>query len=217
MCEYFAEVPDYRAFFGSYPISALLAMALCAHLCGAQRGYRDLAGFAQRFTQAQRRALRIKQNQDRVCPAPSKATFCRLFQAVEADKVEAALLAFQSQIRGPAPKEELVVIDGKEARHSGGAQVVTMVTVPSQYYLASEMVEDKSNEIPAARDMIGRTDLEGRMVSLDALHTQSQTARQLALEAGADYLLTVKDNPKGIRQTLKTLLPQTPAAFPPSA
>jgi len=76
------------------------------------------------------------------------------------------------------------------------------------------LVEEKSNEIPAARTLLERVDIEGRFVSLDALHTQHETARAVVWEGGGDYLLTVKDNQPTLRATLATLLP-SPAALPP--
>jgi len=88
--------------------------------------------------------------------------------------------------------------------------------VPSQYYLGSAIVDTKTNEIPVARKLFPKLDLEGRFVSLDALHTQTQTALDLVQEHGADYTLTVKDNQPGIHQTIKGLLPEIPEASPPS-
>ena len=93
--------------------------------------------------------------------------------------------------------------------------MLTALTVPSQHYLGSVMVADKSNEIPAARDLFTRLDLDGRAVSLDALHTQADTARALVLEHGADYLLTVKGNQPTVRENLERLVATPPVAFPP--
>jgi len=95
--------------------------------------------------------------------------------------------------------------------------VLTAVTVPSQHYLGSAMVDQKTNEIPVARQLFKRLDLDGRKVSLDALHTQDQTARELVLEHGADYLLTVKDNQPTLRANIQRLVTAPPADFSPSA
>ena len=135
---------------------------------------------------------------------------------IEADALEKIFLHVQAQIRGPAPPDELIVLDGKEPRHGGGHSVLTAVTVPSQHYLGSALVDQKTNEIPVARALFHRLDLDGRKVSLDALHTQDQTARELVLEHGADYLLTVKDNQPTLRATIEKLVPAPPADFPPS-
>ena len=77
-------------------------------------------------------------------------------------------------------------------------------------------MDRKTNEIPVSRQLFQQLNLEGRLVSLDALHTQPQTGLELVQEHGADYLLTVKDNQPGVHETIKKLLPEIPAAFPPS-
>ena len=55
-----------------------------------------------------------------------------------------------------------------------------------------------------------------RLVSLDALHTQDETARALVLEHGADYLLTVKGNQPTVREQIETLVAVPQGDFPPS-
>jgi Domain of unknown function (DUF4338)/DDE_Tnp_1-associated len=210
------RVPDFRARFESYPLWGLLAIYLMAVLCEAPRGSKDLAKFARKLSQAQRRALGIRLREGRY-PAPSQPTFWRLLQEINGTELERVLLAVQEQLRGPAPKDELIAMDGKEPKHGGGQSVLTAVCVPSQYYLASGMVDTKTNEIPVARLLLKDLDLKGRFVSLDALHTQAQTARDLVLEAGADYLLTAKDNQLTVHQTIQKLLPAPKADFPPLA
>jgi len=216
LCEHFKGVPDYRARIGSYPLWSLLAIVACAHLADAPRGQKDLAAFAGRLSQAQRSALGIrKERKTNRYPAPSQPTFCRLYAKVDALSIERAVLDFQTQARGAPPEQELIVIDGKEPRHGGGHQVLTAVTVPGQHYLGSAMVDEKTNEIPVARELFKRLELDGRTVSLDALHTQQETARALVLEHGADYLLTVKGNQPVVQKNIERLVPQPPAAFFP--
>jgi len=216
LSQYLKQVPEFRARIESYPLWSLLAIVACAVLCGAQRGPKALAGFAKKLSQAQRRALGIRRRADGWYPAPSQPTFSRMLQAVSLSAVDQAVRQFQAQVRGPPPKDELVVLDGKQPKHGGGHSILTAQAVPSQYYLGSVVVDQKTNEIPLARKLFPELDLEGRWVSLDALHTQTATALDLVQAHGADYLLTVKDNQRGIHQTIKKLLPDIPAAFPPS-
>jgi hypothetical protein len=219
LVEHLKQVPDYRSRIGSYPLWSLLAIVALAYLCGGPRGQKDLAIFASRLSQGQRHALGIRRNRRTGrYPSPSQPTFCRLLQSVSAEQVEAAILAFQAQLRGAAPREEVAALDGKAAKRSGGEMILSAVTVPSLHYLGSAPVPtDKTNEIPVARDLIERLDLQGRLVGLDALHTQMQTACDIVQAAGADYLLSVKGNQKGVRRTVQQLLAGAPAAFPPSA
>jgi hypothetical protein len=213
---HFKAVPDYRRRIGRYPLWSLLSIVACAHLADAPRGQKDLAAFAGRLSQAQRRALGIRPDpQTGRCPTPSQPTFCRLYAQVDALAIERAVLAFQTQVRGAPPPQELIVLDGKEPRHTGGHHVLTAVTVPSQHYLGSAMVDQKTNEIPVARELFARLELDGRTVSLDALHTQAETARALVLEHGADYLFTVKGNQPTVRDNIERLVPEPPPAFFP--
>lgn len=216
LCDHFKRVPDYRVRIGFYPLWSLLAIVACAHLADAPRGQKDLAAFSQRLSQRQRRALGIrKDSATGKYPAPSQPTFCRLYAQVSALEVERAVLAFQRQVRGAPAPDELIVLDGKAPNHTRGQHILTAVTVPGQHYLGSQMVADKSNEIPAARDLFERLDLDGKEVSLDALHTQAETARALVLEHGADYLLTVKANQPTVQENLTRHIATPPVAFPP--
>jgi len=216
LTEHFKRVPDFRARIESYPLWSLLTLILLAILCGSPRGQKDLAKFARRLTQPQRRALGIRFNPQGKYPAPSQSTFCRMLQRVDGAKVNEVLQAVQQQLRGDPPKDELIVLDGKEPKHGSGDSVLTAVCVPSQYYLGSALVDQKTNEIPIARELFGQLDLRGRRVSLDALHTQTETARQLAMDHGADYLFTVKDNQPTLRQNIEGKLEAPPAGFSPS-
>jgi predicted transposase YbfD/YdcC len=53
--------------------------------------------------------------------------------------------------------------------------------------LLQRKVADKQNEIPAAREGIRELDLRGKVVTLDALHTEREKAK-LLLEQAADYV-----------------------------
>ena len=71
--------------------------------------------------------------------------------------------------------------------------------------LAQVEVDRKSNEIPAVRELSTRLDLAGRIVTLDAMHAQHETARCL-LGRRADYVLSaVKDNQETLLEDLKAI------------
>ncbi len=148
-------------------------------------------------------------------PAPSQPTFSRLFARVSPRQIEQALIAHQTQVRGQPPASEIVVLDGKEPKHSGGLNVVSAVTAPSLHYLGSEVVAEKTNEIPAVRALCQRLDLDGRLVSIDALHTQTETARQIVLEHGGDYVMTVKANQPLVQSVVQAQVPDPSAPFLP--
>ena len=61
---------------------------------------------------------------------------------------------------------------------------------------------------------MAKLDVVGKIMVADAAHTQVATAKQILYDQGADYLLTVKQNQKGLFTTLSTLL--TEQRFSPS-
>jgi hypothetical protein len=216
LSEHFKALPEYRGRVESYPVWSLVTLMLLALLCDAPRGQKDLAKLARRLTQHQRRALGIRPNPQGYFPAPSQSTFSRLLAKLDARRLNQILLEIQIQVRGQPPPDELIAVDGKEPRHGPGDAILSAVTVPSQFYLGSALVDTKTNEIPVARELFGELDLTGRSVALDALHTQDETARQLVMEQGAHYLLTVKNNQPTLRKNIAKLVPVPPTGFSPS-
>ncbi len=69
--------------------------------------------------------------------------------------------------------------------------------------LAQQTVEPGSHEIPALRALLEPLDIQERVITADALHTQRETARFLVEEKGAHYLFTVKENQKTLAEALR--------------
>jgi predicted transposase YbfD/YdcC len=65
-----------------------------------------------------------------------------------------------------------------------------------------QTVYEKSNEIPAVRALIELLDLTGSIVVADALNCQKETAKAI-VDKDADYLLSVKDNHKLLKQDIE--------------
>lgn len=213
--DHFKALPEYRGRVESYPLYSLATLILLSMVCGAPRGQKDLEKFGRGLSQGQRRALGIRRNRQHKYPAPSQSTFSRFLEGVNSVKLNEYLLQIQCQLRGPAPKD-LVVMDGKEPRHGSGASILTAITAPSGHYLGCAIVDVKTNEIPVAQQkLIPHLSLEGHFVSLDALHTQDETSRMLVMGAGGHYLFTVKDNQPTIRSNIENKVAAPEADFSP--
>ena len=219
MVKHFGRIPDWRTRLGDYPVAGLVALVACATLCDVQRGQRDLAAFAATLTPQQMQALgfRKKGHPRRYAP-PRETTFFRLLSKLDSRKLEAALLAWQEEVLGPRDKDDnLLAFDGKKLRSSQGLEITSLYAVKSGRWLGSELTESKSNEIPAARELLRRTDLEGCLVVADALHTHAETVQVIVQEKGGDYLLPVKGNQPTLEATLGVLQQNLQNAFSPSA
>jgi len=219
--ECFEKVSDWRRRIGDYSCAGLITLVASASLCGVQRGQRDLAAYARTLSQAQLKVLKFrkkKRGRWRRYKAPGETTFYRLLNGIDSRELEVALLAWQEKRLGQrAADDNVIAIDGKSLRSSQGQEVVNAYAVKSGRWLGSEAVQTGSNEIPAAQNLLRRMDIEGQRVVLDALHTQTETARIIVQERGADYLLGVKDNQSGVAATLKACRKNLRRAFSPSA
>lgn len=197
----------------AYPLAGMMALMVMALATGVRKGPEDLARYAATLSQSQLRALRFR------CEAgtarlrrPKKTVFHTLLNRVDAEVLERVLLRWQNRMVKTA-EDPVVIVDGKRMRH-GGVEMVNAVSGAGQF-LGGVITDEKSNEIPAARQVLARLDLTGKTVLTDALHTQVETARQIVFEQGGDYLMTVKGNQPTLHKTLEGLFQEQ--AFPPSA
>lgn len=185
---------------------SILAIAICAVLCGA-RNYAAIAQWATNRTQNQLKRLwcRFNENTERY-QVPSEPTIRRLLQSIDAEAVDQAIYGWlHSLFSGSA-----VAFDGKVlkgARHEDGSQVNLLSAIVHQQAItiAQKQIASKSNEIPTAKPLLQPLDLKGKVVTGDAMHTQSDLARFVVEEKQADYLFTVKDNQSTLKEDIQTL------------
>lgn len=219
MCGFFKGLTDWRTRQPEFPLSSLVAVSVCALLCKVCLGQRDLAAFAADLTVEQMAALRFPRDwssrQRRFRP-PGESSFFRLLANLKSDQLEAALLAWQDQVLGKRdPAGDQVSVDGKELLNSQGLQIVSAYSVSDGRWLGSEAVAEKSNEIPATQQLLRRIDLEGSLVTADALHTQTKTAQIIVQDQGGEFLFTVKGNQKGVCENVQQLYQGLAHAFSP--
>jgi predicted transposase YbfD/YdcC len=106
-------------------------------------------------------------------------------------------------------KAMTVSFDGKTIRSTGKMDkydsplhIVSAHLAELGITLAGRKVADKSNEIPAVRELIGMLEVEGCIIVADALHCQKETAALIG-EKKADYLLSVKDNQPALKKDIE--------------
>jgi predicted transposase YbfD/YdcC len=140
---------------------------------------------------------------------PSEPTIRRLVAALDAAFLSALFGAWAALRWEVVGGRKVVAIDGKTVRGAkngpGGApHLVAALTHGSGLVVGQVKVGAKTNEIPAARDLLALFDLEGVVVTLDAMHTQTDTARFIT-GRGGHYVFTVKGNQPGLRGKLAAL------------
>jgi len=212
--ERFDQVEDWRQRIGKrHRLATVMAIVTLACLAGVGQGYRAVSRFAKRLTKNQRRQLKcwIHPNTGE-SHVPSEAVFQRVLLKIPRRLIEQMAVEWQNDVLGKVPDNDAVVIDGKEVC-GAGLMLVNAMAQPSQRLLGVESVDSKTNEIPTARTLIERLDLQGKMVQLEGMHTQHQTVNQILYEKGGDYSLILRENQPTILKTAQTLLP---ADLPPS-
>jgi Domain of unknown function (DUF4338)/DDE_Tnp_1-associated/Transposase DDE domain len=194
-----------------HPVVTVTAIAILAALSGA-RSFQAIAEWAQGLS---REALR-KLGSKRWKP-PSEPTIRRVMQRLNANDVDAKTGAWIARQRPLAGKD--IAIDGKTLRgaHDAGQRaphLLSAILHVEGVVIAQLQVEEKTNEIPKLPELLAPLPIEGALITVDALHTQTESARYIVEEKKADYLFIVKDNQPTLRQDISDLKLES---FPPSA
>ena len=140
---------------------------------------------------------------------PSESTIRRVLQGLDPADVDAHLRSWLCTRTGSIEGRTVIAVDGKTMRGARQGKVpaphlLAALDHAAGAVLTQQRVADKSNEIPALRELLEPLDLDGVVVSADAMHTQVDTAEWIR-DQGGHYVLTVKGNQKTLRKTLKAL------------
>jgi len=95
--------------------------------------------------------------------------------------------------RETLPKERQIILDGKTARGTKSLHIVTALLADYSVSLGQITVDEKSNEIPAVRELLDMLDIKGAVVTMDAMHCQKETVAKV-IENKADYVVQLKSN-----------------------
>jgi len=189
---HFAALQDPRdSRYITHVLGDILTIALCALLSGA-KSFEDVAAFG-RAKQTWLRSLGLTLPNGIPAHDTFRDVFCRLATALFQD-------CFTAWINAVCARWGVrhVAIDGKAQRGSRGLggtclHLVSAWVGANSLTLGQVAVEDKSNEITAIPQLLHLLELEGALVSIDALGCQKDIAQAIR-DTQADYLLQVKGN-----------------------
>jgi predicted transposase YbfD/YdcC len=193
MPSHFASLPDPRhpAFRDRHLLGEVVAIALCAVLSGATSWDR-IAIFGRRKQEWLRSLALTLPN-----GVPSHDTFNRIFATLAPQHFRDCFNGWLCSVCDSLGVAH-IPIDGKALRGTRGPDgtclhLVSAWAAEGRLTLAQVAVADKSNEITAIPELLKILDLEGALVSIDAIGCQKEIASGV-LGAGGDYLLAVKEN-----------------------
>ena len=198
--EIFMTVPDHRVTGRcTYLLSDLLTIALLTYICGGE-DYVDMSEFAH----IRARDFDLLSYTDK---SPSPDTFERLMSAVNPDEIERCLVAYGRQFLDTLAEKQ-VVIDGKKLRGTApkingtkGDYLMNAYVSENHIMIGQLRLKDKENEIVAIPQIIDKLDIDGAVVSIDAIGTHVNIAQDI-LDKNAHYFLAVKENQGALNEQI---------------
>lgn len=177
----------------------IIVLALCGVIANCD-DWPDIALFAQKREAWFRRFLKLPHG------VPSHDTFERVFAALDPRALERCCLAWLREVAGLVGVGQ-IAIDGKTLRGSAGSalgplHLVSAWATQASLTLAQVAVDGKGNEITAIPQLLALLDLDGALVTIDAIGCQKAIAQQV-VAGGGDYVLAVKGNQERLLEDIQ--------------
>lgn len=188
-----AAIADPRARRGRrHDLAAVLAVELAAVISGA-KSFVAIGEWVAHQPIETLRVLGIAGT-----AGPDESTIRRVFALIDADILDKVLGAFMWTRTHTVGTRRVIALDGKTVRGArsksrAAPHLVAAFDHRTGVVVGQLAITAKSNEIPAVQGLLGLFDLTGVVVTVDAMHTQTDTAQQITA-AGGDYVFTVKGN-----------------------
>lgn len=141
---------------------------------------------------------------------PSHDTLERVFARLRPEQLQQCFLNWVQAVFN-ITDGQLISLDGKTLRGSydrggkhGMIHMVSAWATQNRLVLGQRKVNEKSNEITAIPELLQVLDLNGAVVSIDAMGCQTEIAAQIVAQQG-DYVLALKGNQGDIHQDVQQL------------
>ena len=186
LAEVFEELNDSRHSQGKWqPMGLTLTVVFLAILSGEQ----GIVGIAKWVQEQRWRLGRVFKRKN--CRLPSYGTIRRVLAMVDVEDLEQRLGAWAQEAVAELSGEAWsgIAMDGKTGRGSGSAEqsALHLLSAFSQdlsAVLGQRAVEGKTNEISELPRLLEQLTLEGKVVTVDALHTQRTAAQTIVEKKG---------------------------------
>ena len=192
---YLAKIPNYRqqTLNQKHKLIDILTISLCGMISGVE-DWMGIEIYAKHKEDFFKKFLELPNG------IPSHDTLNRVFSFIDSDQFMHYFIEWMQSLF-PKMDHEMIAIDGKTLRGSGGkkhssSRAIHMVNawmVNNGLVLGQLKTEAKSNEISAVPELLESLMLKGSLVSLDAMGCQKKNTMVIT-QKGADYLIAVKAN-----------------------
>jgi predicted transposase YbfD/YdcC len=178
----------------TYPLEEILLLCLMATLAGAEH-VTEIALFGEKKIGLLRR-LRSFTN-----GTPRHDHLGDILATLDAEQFQRCFAAWVAARTGVP--EGVIAIDGKTSRRTRGKgkaalHLVSAFAARQRLVLGQAQGADKSNEIIAIPKLLDLLQVEGAIVTIDAMGCQREIARKI-IDKKADYILALKGNQGSLR------------------
>jgi len=201
--ERFEVLEDPRDIRGKrYKLIDILIMTIYGLLCGLT-DYTNIADFMKLKEDYFTHLLDLKNG------TPSHDCLSDLFAQIDSKKFMNIFIEWTKDIiKNKTGKN--ISIDGKAIKsatdkiNNGNIPYIVSAFIGELGLSIGQVkVDDKSNEITAIPDLLDLLDIEGTIVTIDAIGTQEDIVNKIVNDNHAHYVLKVKDNQKELRKDIK--------------
>lgn len=210
--QYFDRFPDHRVNRNKkHLLSDIIILCILGVICGAE-SWDAIEEFGRTKHVFLKTILKLPGG------IPSHDTLNRVFSSLRPRLFEEMFVRWVAGIKDASIKKEVISIDGKSIRgskdtfrHQSPIHMVSAWASANELVLGQLKVSDKSNEITAIPALLELLDIEGSIVTIDAMGTQVAIA-EMVIDRKADYILSVKGNqPELLEQVKGRFEKQAPA------
>ncbi len=181
---------DPRRQYGNirHKLEDIIIIGLCTFICGGT-DYVDMEEFGKSRQEYLAKFLELPSG------IPDCDTFRRVLEKLNPAELSSCLYNW---VNAERTKRGTVAIDGKTIRGSENKEhkayhVISAFVAENQITLGELAVEEKSNEITAVPQLLDLIDVEGEIVTADAMSCQKKIVEKIT-EKGADYVIGLKQN-----------------------
>ncbi len=201
IADHFSELTDPRKRKVTHSLINVITIAICAVVAGAD----DFVAIAD---YGRKKKAWLAEFLDLKGGIPSHDRFNAILAALQPAEFEKCLLSWIMSLH-EVTAGQIIAIDGKTLRRSydtaSGKSAIHMVSAwatANQISLGQVVTNEKSNEITAIPDLLEMLEIQGCLVTIDALGCQVDIAQKI-LDREADYVLAVKGNQRTLHENIQ--------------
>ena len=197
--EYFKELPDGRQRAKiKYPLDEVLLLCLLAVIAGAE-AITDIARFGDKKLELLRRFRPFREG------TPSHDHLGDILATLDPEAFQRCFVAWAAALIGVP--EGVVAVDGKTSRRSKSKtdlpiHMVSAFSARQRLVLGQVKVAEKANEIVAIPKLLDMLDIDGAVVTIDAMGCQRDIAQKIK-DKKADYIFALKGNQGTLRDDVE--------------